>query len=75
MSLNDDSDRISGVRAKAMVLLDSLESKVYIYFIWDSDVLARWPLSIASMKYDIKVAYGEAECVSVWITHVDVGLT
>lgn len=61
MSLNDDSDRISGVRAKAMVLLDSLESKVYIYFIWDSDVLARWPLSIASMKYDIKVAYGEAD--------------
>lgn len=49
------------LRVSAIVLFPSLKSKAFITFILDWDALSHWPLSISSLKCDVKVAYGGIE--------------
>ena len=49
------------LQAKATVIFSSAKSKVYISFIFDWDTYSRWPLSIESLKCEVKVAYGGIE--------------
>ena len=49
------------LRAKAAVIFPSVKSKVHITFIFDWDTYSRWPLSISSLRCEVKVAYGGIE--------------
>ena len=47
--------------AQATVLFPSVKSKARISFVLDAPTYARWPMSIQSLKTEVKVAYGRAE--------------
>lgn len=49
------------LRARATVLFPAVKSKVYVSYIFDWETYSRWPLSIRSIKWDVKVAYGAIE--------------
>ncbi|TFY71134.1 hypothetical protein EVG20_g1874 [Dentipellis fragilis] len=39
--------------------------KAFISFVWDSNTLARWPMSIRDLTFDVKVAYGAADVAAI----------
>ena len=39
------------------------KAKALISYMFDWETYSRWPLSIGTLKYDAKVAYGPIECV------------
>jgi hypothetical protein len=49
------------LRATATVVLPNVKSKAFISYIFDWETYSRWPLSIASLKCDVKLAYGPVE--------------
>ncbi|TFY83040.1 hypothetical protein EWM64_g970 [Hericium alpestre] len=56
---------VPGFKATATVLLPSIKSKIYISFIFTTDTLIGWPMSIPSMTHQVKVAYGPADVESI----------
>lgn len=52
---------VPSLQASATVLFPAAKSKASITFLFDWDTYSRWPLSIGSLKCDVKVAYGGIE--------------
>lgn len=53
------------LKATATVMLPSIKGKTFISFISDKDTYTRWPLSVHGLKVDVKVAYGNIQCVLI----------
>lgn len=57
------SSTAEGVNVTAIIMIPYLDSKVLVTFAFSGDCIARWPLTIADVRYTAKVAYGRAQYV------------
>ena len=53
----------SGFKAHAAVLFPSVKGKAILSFIFSTDTCARWPATIDALRCQVRVAYGNLECV------------
>ncbi|KAJ3547716.1 hypothetical protein NM688_g5373 [Phlebia brevispora] len=56
-----DDNATPYLKTTATVLFPTAKSKAYISFVLDYNTYAHWPLTISSLKTDVKVAYGPIE--------------
>ncbi|KAA1468477.1 hypothetical protein DENSPDRAFT_814750 [Dentipellis sp. KUC8613] len=56
---------VSGLKAVVTAMLHTVKGKIFITFTWDSDTLADWPMSIRSLAFDVRVAYGSVDAGSI----------
>lgn len=54
-------DSPTGFKAKATVLFPSVKAKAFISFVFNPETFCSWPMSIASLGCEVKVAYGAIE--------------
>lgn len=52
-----------GFQATAKVMFTSRKAKAFVSFIFDEDTFASWPMSIADVQTDVRVAYGSLRWV------------
>lgn len=50
-----------GFKATASVVFPSHKAKALISFILDMEIFPSWPMSVASMKCEVEVEYGDIE--------------
>lgn len=54
----------AGFAARADVLFPTRVAKAQVSFVFDNETLARWPMSIRGLQYEVNVAYGAVEYVA-----------
>ncbi|KAJ6626901.1 Spc7 kinetochore protein-domain-containing protein [Mycena sp. CBHHK59/15] len=47
-----------GFRARTVLLFPAVKAKAHIYFIFSPDTFSRWPISIGSLRHEVKIVYG-----------------
>ncbi|KIY67492.1 hypothetical protein CYLTODRAFT_353026 [Cylindrobasidium torrendii FP15055 ss-10] len=54
-----------GFVAKAVILYPVLKSRVAVEFVFDPQTFSRWPCSVRSLQFDVKVAFGKADRTAI----------
>ena len=63
----NSGDGEPSVVATATIMLESVKSKAFIIFPLDLEICSNWPRSTGLLKPDVKIAYGKAEYVSLFL--------
>ncbi|KAJ4485552.1 Spc7 kinetochore protein-domain-containing protein [Lentinula aciculospora] len=47
--------------AKALVIFPAKKAKAYISFVFDQDTFSRWPASVGSLQWEVRMGYGQID--------------
>jgi kinetochore protein Spc7/SPC105 len=47
------------MRAEVQILFRSVKAKARVIFLFDSEVLTRWPLTVRQLRFEVQTVYGE----------------